>query len=154
MSAKQIMEKKKAQNEMRKLMAERKNKDKKPIQIDNPLAKYNNAGQLTCILCSSIIRSAHVWQVHVNSKQHRGNVEQAKKLKELTKNFTDGKVKKRSGGVVEGDPQEKKPKGILKNVTSIPITVKVNNNVPIIYSHHDEEIKRSPLVQVVQDYSS
>ncbi|CAK1546161.1 unnamed protein product [Leptosia nina] len=146
MSFKLQSEKKKAQDEMRKLMIERKNKDKKPIQIQNPLAKYNSAGQLMCILCSSIVRSEHVWQVHVNSKQHRQNIEEAKKLKEKTKNFTDGKVKKRVSNSTTEAPQEKKLKSILKNSgDSVPTALKPKNDAPIIYSHHDEQIKRKPL---------
>lgn len=148
------IEKKKAQEEMRRLMAERKNKDKKPIQINNPLAKYNNAGQLMCILCSSIVRSENVWQVHLNSKQHRGNVEQAKKLKELTNNFTDDKIKnKRPAATSEDAPLEKKPKGILKNSNEklpyIPQTPK--HKAPTIMIHHDEKIIRKSRNPVSQE---
>ncbi|KAJ0178733.1 hypothetical protein K1T71_005508 [Dendrolimus kikuchii] len=145
------VEKKKAQDEMRRLMAERKKKDLKPMKIDNPLAKYNSAGQLICMLCSSVIRSEHVWQVHINSKQHRENVEQAKKLKELTNNFTVGKIKHKSSTQVEGAPPEKKVKGILKNANVPPqpvIVPKLKNNAPQIVTYHDEEIKRKPLVSL------
>ncbi|XP_041970938.1 26S proteasome non-ATPase regulatory subunit 5-like [Aricia agestis] len=142
--------KKKTQEEMRRLMLERKNKDKKPQKINNPLAKYNNLGQLTCILCSSIVRSENVWQVHLNSKQHRENIEKAKKLKELTNNFTEGKIK-RPGPPISDAPQEKKPKGILKNAgTPIPVVAaKPKNNAPTIYSYHEEEIKRVNLDAVL-----
>lgn len=154
MALRMQIEKKKAQDEMRRLMAERKNKSKKPIGIDNPLAKYNSSGQLTCILCTSIVRSENVWQVHINSKQHRQNVEQAKKLKELTNNFTNDKIKiKRSGIPLEGGPEHKKPKGILKNSndklsTQTPVT---KNNAPIIFSHHDDKIVRKLLVPTSQE---
>lgn len=146
MSFTKRIEKKKAQDEMRKLLSERKKKDVKPIKINNPLAKYNNAGQLMCILCSSIVRSENVWQVHVNSNQHKENVEKAKKLKELTNNFTVGKIKHKSQSAPEDAPPEKKLKGILKNSTPQPVTVqKFVNNAPQIVSHHNEEIKRAPL---------
>ncbi|XP_047510208.1 zinc finger protein 830 [Pieris napi] len=146
MSFKSQLDKKKAQDEMRKLMIERKNKDKKPVKINNPLAKYNSAGQLMCILCSSIVRSEHVWQVHLNSKQHRENIDQAQKLKELTKNFTDGKVKKRLSTTPSDAPQEKKIKGILKNSGEcVSASLKPKNDAPVIYSHHDEQINRKPL---------
>lgn len=147
MSFHRQVEKKKAQNEMRRLMAERKNKDKKPSQLNNPLAKYNNLGQLTCVLCSSIVRSEHVWQVHVNSKQHKENVDRAKKLKELTNNFTDIKIKKRLGSTITDGPEEKKLKGILKN-SALPVPhifQKPKNDAPHIYSYHNEEIKRKHL---------
>lgn len=154
MSHRMQIEKKKAQEEMRRLMAERKNKDKKPIQINNPLAKYNNAGQLMCILCSSIVRSENVWQVHLNSKQHRGNVEQAKKLKELTNNFKHDKIKnKRPAATSEDAPLEKKPKGILKNSNEklpyIPQTPK--HKAPTIIIHHDEKIIRKSRNPVSQE---
>ncbi|XP_046962912.1 zinc finger protein 830 [Vanessa cardui] len=145
MALRMQVEKKKAQAEMRRLMAERKNKDKKPVLINNPLAKYNNAGQLMCILCSSIVRSENVWQIHLNSKQHKGNVEQAKKLKELTNNFTDDKIKnKRPGGLQTDAPQEKKPKGILKNSNQkMPSVVQTpEHKMPTILIHHDEKIIR------------
>lgn len=140
------MEKQKAQEEMRRLMAERKKKNLKPTKIDNPLAKYNNAGQLMCILCSSVVRSEHVWQVHLNSKQHRENVEKAKQLKELTNNFTVGKIKHKSSPPIDAPP-EKKIKGILKNANPTPVVpVQVSkNNAPQIVSFHNEEIKRTPV---------
>lgn len=145
------VEKKKAQEEMRRLMAERKKKDLKPVKIDNPLAKYNSVGQLMCLLCSSVVRSEHVWQVHINSKQHRENIEQAKKLKELTKNFTVVKAKHKTPSQAEGEPPEKKVKGILKksNVhTQSVIVPNIKNNAPQIVTFHNEEIKRTPIVHV------
>lgn len=149
MSFTKRIEKKKAQDEMRKLLSERKKKVVKPIKIDNPLAKYNNAGQLMCILCSSIVRSENIWQVHVNSNQHKENVDKAKSLKELTNNFTVGKIKHKNLSSPEDAPPEKKLKGILKNSFPQPVSVqKSENNVPQIVSHHDEQIKRAPLNMV------
>ncbi|KAJ2952023.1 hypothetical protein O0L34_g4283 [Tuta absoluta] len=149
MSTKIKLDKKKTQEEMRKLMAERKKKDVKPVKIDNPLAKYNNTGQLMCILCNSIVRSEAVWPVHVNSKQHRGNVEQAKKLKERTNNFTVPAKQKRLSPSRDAPP-EKKPKGILKNaITPVSIVQKPKNDAPTIVTFHSEEIKRAPLNQAV-----
>ncbi|XP_021187945.3 zinc finger protein 830 [Helicoverpa armigera] len=146
MSLRLQIEKQKAQEEMRRLMAERKKKNIKPTKIDNPLAKYNNTGQLMCILCNSVVRSEHVWQVHLNSKQHRENVEKAKKLKELTNNFTVGKIKHKSGSPPKDAPPEKKLKGILKNAEApLPIVQPPKNNAPQVISFHDEEIKRTPL---------
>ncbi|XP_013190284.1 zinc finger protein 830 [Amyelois transitella] len=154
MSLRMKVEKKKTQEEMRRLMAERKKKES--TKIDNPLAKYNNAGQLTCVLCSSIVRSENVWPVHVNSKQHRENIEKAKKLKELTNNFTVGKIKHKSASPPKDVPPEKKIKGILKNaVPCTPtLTVQPKNNAPQIISYHNEEIKRLPLNTVIQPTTS
>ncbi|XP_060650797.1 zinc finger protein 830 [Drosophila nasuta] len=47
------------------------------IKVDSPLAKYDSAGNLSCVLCRIPIK-ANVWKVHVNSKQHKQNVELAK----------------------------------------------------------------------------
>lgn len=145
MSLRMQVEKKKKQEQMRKLMAERKKKDNKPTKIDNPLAKYNSAGQLMCLLCSSIVRSENVWQVHINSKQHKENVEKAKKLKELTNNFTVSKIKRSSPP--KDAPPEKKIKGILKNSIDVPLVyvIKPKNNAPQVITFHSEEIKRSVL---------
>lgn len=139
------MEKQKKQEEMRRLMAERKKKNINPKKIDNPLAKYNNTGQLMCVLCNSVVRSEHVWQVHLNSKQHRENVEKAKQLKELTNNFTVGKIKHKSGSPLRDAPPQKKLKGILKNSAETQIPPVPKNKAPQVISFHDEEIKRTPL---------
>lgn len=76
---------------------------------------YNDTGQLACILCQSVVKSDAIWPVHINSKQHRDNVEKAKKLKEKTNNFTTPLKRPLT------PPHEvpaKKPKSILKNGTS------------------------------------
>lgn len=147
--------KKVSQEDLRKLMAEQKRKTVKQPKIDNPLAKYNDAGQLMCVLCKSIVRSENVWNVHVNAKQHRENVAEAKRLKELTNNFTTAvKVKgqKRSGSPSPNAPEEKKVKGILKNAPVAPVIIQMppKNNAPVIVSFHDEEIKRAPLIPLTE----
>lgn len=104
------------QAELRKFMKEHRNKAKGiPEQkIESPLAKYNEAGQLTCILCKSVVRSAKVWIVHTNGKHHRENIELAKKLKERTNNFTKP-LKRPLSPIQNDDTQIKKPRSILKN---------------------------------------
>jgi zinc finger protein 830 len=42
-------------------------------KIESPLAKYNSAGQLTCIICDQVVKSELVWNAHVNSKTHLEN---------------------------------------------------------------------------------
>lgn len=145
------VEKKRAQEEMRRLMAERKKKDTQPVKIDNPLAKYSG-GQLMCVLCSSVVRSEKAWPVHLNSKQHKENVEQAKKLKEITSNFTKVSKQKRLSPPKEAPP-EKKIKGILKNApeTQAVVPEKPKVDAPTIVLSHDEEIKRAPLAPVTKD---
>lgn len=68
---------------------------------------------MTCILCKSIVRSEAVWTIHVNAKQHKQNVELAKKLKERTNNFTTPLKRPLTPPLPE--VPEKKIKGILKN---------------------------------------
>ncbi|KAH8357817.1 hypothetical protein KR200_004179, partial [Drosophila serrata] len=41
---------------------------------------YDSSGTLTCIICRIPIKPS-VWKVHINSKQHKQNVEQAKQNK-------------------------------------------------------------------------
>lgn len=77
-----------SQNELRKVMLEQKKKLLQTVKkIDSPLAKYSKDGQLSCILCGSIVRSEAIWNVHINSKQHKENILNAKRKREdnLTK---------------------------------------------------------------------
>ncbi|KAK9679757.1 hypothetical protein QE152_g39735 [Popillia japonica] len=105
--------KKLSQNELRKFMNEHKSKAPKTAKkIESPLAKYNEAGQLTCILCKSVVRSENVWNVHINAKQHKENVEIARKLKERTNNFTTPLKRPLTPPL---EVPTKKIKGILKN---------------------------------------
>ncbi|XP_055544699.1 zinc finger protein 830 [Wyeomyia smithii] len=81
-----IAKKKYTQQDLRRIMSETKAAKQQTEtpgkRIDSPLARYNETGQLTCALCRSVVRSETVWKVHINSKQHKENIEQAKKLKE------------------------------------------------------------------------
>lgn len=73
-------------------------------------------GQLTCILCKSVVRSENVWKVHVNAKLHKQNIEAAKKLKEQTNNFKTASMKRpATPPPLHGQQQPKRIKGILKN---------------------------------------
>jgi len=40
-------------------------------KIDHPLSKYNNLGQLTCIICSLSLKNELLWEPHLLSKKHR-----------------------------------------------------------------------------------
>ncbi|XP_045460671.1 zinc finger protein 830 [Harmonia axyridis] len=110
--------KKFSQQELRKYMQQQRSREKQLIpvkKIDSPLAKYNELGQLTCVLCKTIVRSEAVWNVHINAKLHKDNVEIAKKLKERTNNFTTPLKRPLT------PPHEvptKRPKSILKNSTN------------------------------------
>lgn len=115
-----LAKKKYTQHELRKLMNEQKStKNLETKKIESPLAKYNESGQLTCVLCKTIVRSEAVWIVHVNAKQHKENVALAKQLKERTQNFTVLAVKRQADTpVFIENSTNKKIKSILKNSTS------------------------------------
>ncbi|XP_035901971.1 zinc finger protein 830 [Anopheles stephensi] len=134
-----LAKKKYSQQDLRRIMSETKaskqqqQSDGESNRIDSPLAKYNDAGQLMCVLCRSVVRSAAVWKVHLNSKQHKENVELAKKLKEgsAAKVSESSKTSlapqshlKRAGteqSTAESVPV-KKIKGILKNSAQPEVT--------------------------------
>ncbi|KAJ8938318.1 hypothetical protein NQ314_011530 [Rhamnusium bicolor] len=144
--------KKLSQSELRKFMNEHKVKQKEVKKIESPLAKYpfifliyNQKLQWSTILVSEplglvqgleiLSRSPEkaVWTVHINAKQHKQNVELAKKLKERTNNFTT--LLKRPLTPPLPDIPEKKVKGILKNSTKTVLedsnnSSKTNNNLP------------------------
>ncbi|XP_053681426.1 zinc finger protein 830 [Anopheles nili] len=125
-----IAKKKYSQQELRRIMSETKaakqqqQSDATAKRIESPLAKYNDAGQLMCILCRSVVRSEAVWKVHINSKQHKESVESAKKLRETpvakdasTERLVNEPVLKRPGDNINSKDSVpmKKLKGILKN---------------------------------------
>lgn len=127
------------QIELRRLINEHKSKKEKAVKkIESPLAKYNEAGQLTCILCNSVVRSEAVWTVHINAKLHKQNVEQAKKLKERTNNFTTP-VKRPLTPPLE--VPEKKLKSILKNNQGTQHVVASNI---VVVTQEEEEKPQEP----------
>nr|XP_018901696.1 PREDICTED: zinc finger protein 830 isoform X1 [Bemisia tabaci]XP_018901697.1 PREDICTED: zinc finger protein 830 isoform X2 [Bemisia tabaci] len=114
-----------SQEELRQLMKKVSTGTKR--KIDSPLAKYSNDGTLTCILCNSVVRSENVWSVHINGKEHRGNI--AKKKQQLAgigssttdtnrglrlnSEMVSNPLKRPLPGMPDHPP--KKIKGILKN---------------------------------------
>lgn len=139
--------KKPTQTELRRLINEHKSKKEKAVKkIESPLAKYNEAGQLTCILCNSVVRSEAVWTVHINAKQHKQNVEQAKKLKERTNNFTTP-VKRPLTPPLE--VPEKKLKGILKNGQNKQSVVDVSSIV--VVTQAEETDKKQEVVEDIKE---
>lgn len=121
-----LAKKKFSQHDLRKLMQESKSSRavESVKKVDSPLAKYNEAGQLTCVLCKTVVRSESVWTVHVNAKQHKENVSLAKKLKDKLEAKPTPQAQKTLAGikrtieVMRSEVPEKKVKGILKNSSS------------------------------------
>lgn len=126
-----------SQHDLRRLMQEQKNKvtagqnevavAKK--RIDSPLAKYNEQGQLMCVLCQSVVRSEDVWKVHLNAKLHKENVAKAKELKEKAERQAAGGTKRPAPVSNEVAVPEKKPKGILKNATPQVVSLSVSTSM-------------------------
>lgn len=132
MSATFRLEKKKAsQHDLRRLMQEQRQSrsDETTKKIESAFAKYEH-GILYCTLCNSVVKSEKVWQVHINAKQHKEKIAEAKELK--AKITTQGKKEdpverlqklqglKRSIEDMRSDLPEKKLKGILKNSSTVP----------------------------------
>ncbi|XP_072173497.1 zinc finger protein 830-like [Diadema setosum] len=43
-------------------------------RIESPLAKYNNIGQLICVVCNQPVKTEILWNAHIQGKKHRDNV--------------------------------------------------------------------------------
>ncbi|XP_031618063.1 zinc finger protein 830 [Contarinia nasturtii] len=124
------LKKKYTQNDLRRLMAEQKAKSapkKTTTTINSPLAKYNDLGQLMCLLCKTVVRSEDVWKVHINAKQHKQNVELAKKsansmppppVPSAQSSSAATASKRRMAPPPIPEVPAKIPKGILKNSPS------------------------------------
>jgi zinc finger protein 830 len=48
------------------------------VRITHPLASYNQAGQLRCVACGTLVKHASAWEGHLGSKAHRTNVARLK----------------------------------------------------------------------------
>ncbi|KAF5285423.1 hypothetical protein FQA39_LY16677 [Lamprigera yunnana] len=108
---------------------------KTPIAKELQTATCETRGQLVCILCQTVVRSENVWNVHINTKQHRDKVDEAKKLKERTNNFT---TPLKRINVSPTEVPTKKLKGILKNSNTItPLDV---NNIENETVNNSDEV--------------
>lgn len=99
-------------------------------QVDSPYAKYNSRGQLMCIVCSVPVKSAIIWQAHINKRSHLENLIKLKqKQKQLNSNVGTKSAasasQKRSASPPSSKQQKKKntdsivkPKGILKKIST------------------------------------
>ncbi|XP_065608182.1 zinc finger protein 830 [Cyrtonyx montezumae] len=70
------------QEELRRLMREKKRQNADKKRIESPFAKYNSLGHLSCALCSAPVKSELLWQTHVLGKQHRERVAELKSTKQ------------------------------------------------------------------------
>lgn len=128
------LKKKFTQNDLRRLMNEQKAKSAPKTStttINSPLAKYNDLGQLMCVLCKTVVRSEDVWKVHINAKQHKQNVELAKKsISSAGKTASPAPVSQSTTATKRMAPPPvpevpaKMPKSILKNSVQTSTTSK------------------------------
>ncbi|KAI2809743.1 U6 snRNA-associated Sm-like protein LSm2 [Blomia tropicalis] len=72
--------KKLTQAELRQLMRE-KAQGKVTKRIESPLAKYDEAGKLWCVVCNIVIHSESIWSSHLIEKSHKKNIEKLKQLR-------------------------------------------------------------------------
>ncbi|RZC35324.1 zinc finger protein 830, partial [Asbolus verrucosus] len=111
---------------------------------------YNDLGQLTCILCKSVVKSESVWNVHINAKQHRENVELAKKLKEKTNNFTTPLKRPLTPPM---EVPQKKIKGILKNAgTNNTVSESKDNKSTLPEDFFDSKSSTGPAILPVKKF--
>ncbi|XP_065356216.1 zinc finger protein 830-like, partial [Calliphora vicina] len=60
---------------------------------------YDSKGNLICIICKNIIKSVAIWKVHIHSKLHKSNLEEAKKFN-VKKQILDKSLKKKISHVI------------------------------------------------------
>ncbi|XP_058960194.2 zinc finger protein 830-like isoform X1 [Pocillopora verrucosa] len=51
-----------------------KRKREAKTSINSPLARYNSAGQLSCVVCDMTIKNEFLWTSHVLGKKHKENL--------------------------------------------------------------------------------
>uniref|UniRef100_A0A803XY85 Zinc finger protein 830 n=1 Tax=Meleagris gallopavo TaxID=9103 RepID=A0A803XY85_MELGA len=78
------------QEELRRLMREKKRQNADKKRIESPFAKYPRLGHLSCTLCSAPVKSELLWQTHVLGKQHRERVAELKGAKQAASGSAAG----------------------------------------------------------------
>ncbi|KAK1796892.1 hypothetical protein P4O66_000975 [Electrophorus voltai] len=66
------------QEELRRLMREKKQSSERQKRVDSPHAKYTSLGHLSCAVCNVPVKSEILWQAHVLGKQHKDKVAELK----------------------------------------------------------------------------
>ncbi|XP_056101106.1 zinc finger protein 830 [Rhinichthys klamathensis goyatoka] len=66
------------QEDLRRLMREKKRSTERDKRVDSPHARYSSAGQLSCALCNAPVRSSLLWHTHVLGKTHKDRVSELK----------------------------------------------------------------------------
>jgi len=90
-------------------------------KIDSPLAKYNNVGQLFCVLCNCQVKNEMFWTGHVNGKSHRNAIIN---LKANKRPAGPAPVSSSSGGEFIQPPPPK------KRAQDLPLSTSSGENTP------------------------
>lgn len=104
-----------ANAELRRLMQLKKATSAK--RINHPLAKYNNLDQLSCIICTKVLKDDSLWNPHLQSKKHKENVALVKGGKSTGNNASQQPLGKSSNYL---KPVAKKEGNNAKNKTQLP----------------------------------
>lgn len=97
--------------DIRRLMKKSKSK------INSPLAKYSASGQLTCVLCSMVVKNELLWPAHVNGKIHKENVTNVKSGKSPISNTAPVKIPKRKHEVLPSSSSGTLPSDFFEGAT-------------------------------------
>lgn len=73
------------QEELRRLMRQKKQQAERQKRVESPYAKYNSLGQLSCVLCNAQVKTEILWQAHVLGKQHKDKVSELKQEQSVGK---------------------------------------------------------------------
>ncbi|GFW79968.1 zinc finger protein 830 [Trichonephila clavipes] len=68
------------QDDLRKLMKERREAARQGVKVDSPFAKYNSLGQLSCSICNVVVKGSNLWGVHIAGKIHKESLLRQKKV--------------------------------------------------------------------------
>lgn len=145
-----------ANAELRRLMQLKKASSAK--RVNHPLAKYNNLEQLSCVICSKVIKDDSLWNPHLQSKKHKENVLLVKNKTSAPKSTSNGPKLSHAPKTSNGKPSNKqlpgdffdkgtghgnntqpthnknppiKPRSILKNSHSQSSSNEKDNDLPI-----------------------
>ncbi|XP_017327409.1 zinc finger protein 830 [Ictalurus punctatus] len=73
------------QEELRRLMRQKKQQAERQKRVESPYAKYNSLGHLSCVLCNVQVKTEILWQAHVLGKQHKDKVSELKQEQSVGK---------------------------------------------------------------------
>lgn len=99
-----------------------------------------------CVLCKTIVRSEDVWKVHINAKQHKQNIELAKKSVSMMPPPSQPKSSASSTAVKRMAPPPipevpaKIPKSILKNSNKSTANPTSATSAPTIASTDEQSV--------------